>query len=269
MDIAFLSMKRLFLLLLPITIILAACEAQATPVGLMSTPTDMPEPVATTEAPLHYGLYANVVGYVQDLDAISKTASVENMSANSNLSDYDVVVAFGTYDGWQQSPIQQHLSLVINPNLAPLNDEAIINIVRQAFDIQDILGQLNITGSLPGNVQTVSTSETKTALANAGFPDGFVLTMAANTVPALEAIAAQFTERNIDLHIIQNESDALSSNRAHLLLSLWTQDSQRAAWVEQVGEANVFDLFSLPISYIARDGLNITFTENGWPIPAR
>lgn len=260
---------RLILLIIILSLILVACEAQATPVGSISTPTETPEPVVTAAAQLRYGLYANVVGFVQDMDIISESALVELMSAESNLSDYDVVVAYGVYDGWQQSPVKHHVSMIINPNVAPLNDEAIAGILRQAFDSQSILSILNIPRTLLGNAQAISASETKIRLANADYPDGFVLTMAVDNVPALEAIAAQFTERNIDLHIVESETDSLSNNRAHLLLTLWTQDSQRATWVEQVGEQNVIGLFDLPISYIASDDLTISFTENGWPIPAQ
>jgi hypothetical protein len=270
MDNGFIAMKHLLLLLFA-CLILAACEAQATPIGSIATPTSEPEsaPVATTVPQLSYGLYTNVVGFVQDVDSISDLASVEIMGTESSFGDFDIVVAYGEYDGWQQSPVKHHISLIINSNLAPLNNEATSSIVRQAFDAEAMLNTLNIPGALPGNAQAVSANETKIALANASYPDGFRLTMAVENVPALEAIAAQFTQRNIDLHIIESETDSLSNNRAHLLLTLWTLDSQRTAWVEQVGEANVLDLLTLPISYLAPDGLNISFTENGWPIPAR
>jgi hypothetical protein len=262
------TMKRFFLLLL-VSLILAACEAQSTPIAALPTPTAIPELIVTIPPQIRYGLYANVINFVQDIDILQEVALVESMTAESAISDYDVVVAYGIYEGWQQSPISHQVSLIINPNLAPLDDENIRNIVRQAIDSQAISEILNISGLMPRTTQAVSSTETKIALANAGYPDGFVLTMAVEIVPSLEAIAAQFTQRNIDLHIIENDPDMLNNNRAHLLLALWTQESQRVAWVEQVGEANVLDLFTLPISYIASDALNITFTENGFPLPAR
>jgi hypothetical protein len=262
------TMKRFFLMLL-VSLILAACEAQSTPIAAVNTPTAIAEPILTMPPQIRYGLYTNVIGFVPNIDILREVALVESMTAESAISDYDVVVAYGIYEGWQQSPISQQVSLIINPNLAPLDDEDIRNIVRQAIDSQAISEILNISGLLPRTTQTVSSTETKIALANVGYPDGFVLTMAVEAIPSLEVIAAQFTQRNIDLRIIENEANTLSNNRAHLMLALWTQESQNIAWVEQVGEANVLDLFTLPISYIASDTLNITFTENGFPLPAR
>lgn len=268
MDYGIINMKRLLLLLL-MNLILVACEAQSTPIAAVRTPTVTPAPIVTMASQIRYGLYSNVIGFVQDINTLQESALVEPMSAESAIGDYDVVVAYGVYDGWQQSPISHHISLIINPNLAPLDDEGIRNILRQTFDSQAFLAALNIVGTLSGTTQAVSLPETKIALANAGFPDGFVLTMAVETIPNLEAIAAQFTQRNIDLHVIENESNILNDNRTHLLLIRWSQDSQRTTWIEQVGEANVLDLFTLPISYIASDNLTLTFTENGWPLPAR
>jgi hypothetical protein len=266
MDYDITTLKRLFLLLL-VCLMLVACEAQATPISGVQTPTATTEPMITLPLQIRYGLYANVLGFVQDLDILQASALVEAISAENAIPDYDVVVAYGIYDGWQQSPVKQHVSLIINPNLVPLDDENISNIVRQLAYSLELPDIFYIPKPLPPAIQSVT--EAKTALANVGYPDGFVLTMAVNIVPALEAIAAQFTERNIDLHIIESESDVLAKNRAHLILALWTEDAQRTAWIEQVGEQNVVDLFTLPISYLASDELHITFTEYGWPVPAR
>lgn len=261
-------MKRL-LLLLTMSLFLVACETQSTPIAAVQTPMVTPELIMTIPPQIRYGLYPNVVDFVQDINLLQESALVEPMSAESAIGDYDVVVAYGVYDGWQQSPISHHISLIINPNLAPLDNENIRNILRQTFDSRAFLNVLNIVGTLSGTTQAVSPNETKIALANSGFPDGFVLTMAVETIPSLEAIAAQFTQRNIDLHVIENEPNMLNNNRAHLLLILWTQEAQRTIWLEQVGEENILDLFTLPISYIASDNLNLTFTENGFPLPAR
>jgi hypothetical protein len=49
----------------------------------------------------------------------------------------------------------------------------------------------------------------------------------------------------------------------------WTAPETKQAWAARVGDANVVDLYTLPISFWAADGLNITFTQGGWPLARR
>jgi hypothetical protein len=116
------------LLLCLLALLLVGCEAQATPIALVAEPTgELVEasPAATNPPNLLYGLFANTEGYVVDLAEIQSRALVETFYDSNRYVDYDIVAAYGVLEGWELSPIRQHLALVINPNLAPLDNEAI------------------------------------------------------------------------------------------------------------------------------------------------
>ena len=62
---------------------------------------------------------------------------------------------------------------------------------------------------------------------------------------------------------------ALTGGQYQAALMIWTNPDERGKWVTQFGAANVIDLYSLPISYLAVPGFQITFTPDGWPLPTR
>jgi hypothetical protein len=55
----------------------------------------------------------------------------------------------------------------------------------------------------------------------------------------------------------------------HIALITWATPEQRRTWTDLAGDTNVFDLFTLPISYLAVDGLNINFAPDGFPLASR
>jgi hypothetical protein len=59
---------------------------------------------------------------------------------------------------------------------------------------------------------------------------------------------------------------AFAEGWLHLGLITWATADERAGWVNQIGEANVIDLYTLPISYRALPELTIAITADGWPI---
>ena len=61
----------------------------------------------------------------------------------------------------------------------------------------------------------------------------------------------------------------LSSGQIHLALVAWTASEQRETWVTRLSSANVIDLYTIPISYLALPELTITFTQGGWPLATR
>lgn len=254
-------MKRLLLFLLGL--ILVGCEAQATPIAAVTTPTITPQPTTPPLPELRYGVGGNIAPYVGDLDAVISYEIVD-----SAIEDYDIVVAYGVYDGWQQAPQSHRVSLVINPNLAPLDNLQIRELIPQIIDRQAIVDSLGIPNAQSSTAQTTgSASLIRTTLANAGYPDGFQLTMATESIPALDILVSQFSRLALDLRLIDLNETVLSANQAHLILFLWAQESERAEWANQVGEENVIDLWTMPISYIVSEGLAIEFNENGLPIP--
>jgi hypothetical protein len=274
----FLSLCVIYKLTLIISLVLlAGCGAQPTPIAVVDAATLAPN-VNTSDIthppPLRYGIANHTLPYVSDIEQIEAIALVEAMPPNPDLSPYDVAVAYGVYDGWQQAPISHHVSLILNPQLAPLDNPEIQNLVRQTLNPQGIIDSTGISGLITAPVETLPSAEIRSALANLGYPDGFRLTMAVEPMPGVEAVMQQLNHANLELVQIEmaaaTEADTiLAENRAHLLLLHWKTDEERAAWIERVGENQVLDLYMLPISYVAADGVNISFTENGWSIGSR
>jgi hypothetical protein len=250
--------------------LLVACEAEATPIAFVAEPTGQAEetaPIATNPPNLLYGLFANTEGYVRDLAEMQSRATVETFYDSSRFANYDIVAAYGVFEGWQVSPTTQHLALVINANLAPLDNETIRALIPQAIDSQALIAELAINGMQPGAITSLPNATIRTSLANAAYPDGFQLTVASSPLPGLGILLAQFNASNISVQLI--EADTIADNRAHLLLISWTEEAERAEWILQVGEENFVEIYSLPISYLAKDGIQIEFSENGWPLPLR
>jgi hypothetical protein len=126
---------------------------------------------------------------------------------------------------------------------------------------------LSIAGMQAGSLAALPNASIRTSLANMGYPDGFQLSLAASPLLGLGTIIEQLNANNISVQVI--EADSLIENRAHLLLALWTDEAERDEWVSQMGEANVIEIYGLPISYLVKDGIQIEFSENGWPLPSR
>jgi len=256
-------MKRFLLILLGLFI--AGCEAQATPIAALITPTDTPPPTTVPLPELRYAVASNLVPYAGNLE---QTVAFEVYDSNLPLSEYDVVVAYGVYDGWQQAPQSHRVSLVLNPNLPPFDDATIRGMIPQIIDIQAVLDTIAIPGVQQTAVLTVQSSTVlRTELANAGYPDGFPVTLATEVVPAVDILIGQLSQLALDVRLIEISDTVLSDNQAHMLLFMWSQESERATWSAQVGDENVIDLWTMPISYVTAEGIQVEFNENGLPIP--
>lgn len=249
---------------LMVCLLLAACEAQATPIASMSTPTVPPQATLPPTQILRYGAAPNIVAYLGD----DVAAPYEILDNNLPITAYDLVVAYGIYDGWQQSPVSHRVSLAINPNLPPLTIAIFRDLMTSIVNPQVIVDTLNIPNAQQTTVQdaVLSTLDSRTLLANNGYPDGFQLIMATETVPALDLIVSQFADLSVDLRLIDMQETVISDNQAHLVLFLWAQETERSFWVNQVGEENILDLWTMPISYLAQNDRSIEFTENGIPL---
>jgi hypothetical protein len=121
--------------------------------------------------------------------------------------------------------------------------------------------------------ETAASDLLRQELANAGFPDGFDLTIGHTYTPGALQIAKQFDRIGLITRLLlMDESElmaAFASGQLHLALIAWTTPESRQEWAAHFGEENVIDLYALPISYLASPGLSITFTVNGWPLAAR
>jgi hypothetical protein len=257
--------------------ILTGCGAQPTPIAVVDAATLAPN-VNTSDitqpSPLRYGIADHTLPYMSDIEQFEAIALVEAMPPNPDLSLYDVAVAYGVYDGWQQAPISHHVSLILNPQLAPLDNPEIQNLVRQALNPQGIIDSTGISGLIAAPVETSPSAQIRSVLANLGYPDGFRLTMAVESMPGVETVVQQLNNANLEIVQIEMSSATeaatmLAENRAHLLVMHWKTDEEHAAWVERVGENQVLDLYILPLSYVAAEGVTVSFTENGWAIGSR
>lgn len=250
-------------------LILLGCEAQSTPIASISTPTE--EIPQVTSAPVvsiadfRYGIVGNLASFVINSD---ENIDFEVLDSANNLDDFDIVVAYGIYDSWQQSPQSHRASIAINPALAPLDNQMIRDLMSQIIDAQVLVDTVGIDGT-----QTLNTNipepagVARTILANEGYPDGVQLVLATDVYFAMDSLVSQFLARSIALRLINLEDSVFSENQAHLALFLWTQDSGRDLWVSQVGAENIIDLWTIPISYTSSSELTLSFTENGLPIP--
>lgn len=244
------------------------CEAQSTPIASISTPTDAPQ---ATSAPavsipdFRYGVVGNLASFLTNSD---ENINFEVIDASSNLDDFDIVVAYGIYEGWQQSPQSHRISMALNPNLTPLDNQRIRDLIPQMIDAQVLVSAIGIDG-----VQTLTASTpdsagvARTILANEGYPDGLELILATDVDLALDNLVAQFSARSIALRLINIDEAVFGENQAHLAIFLWSQDSERETWISEVGAENIIDLWTIPISYISSSELPLSFTENGLPIP--
>lgn len=251
-----------------------ACQPDATPVPNLAPPTDTPDTSETLAAPVRYVLGTNA----QNMNSINALLSesglvipASGLNEESQLGvDYDIFADYGFIDGWSQSPVIPTISLVINPNITPLTDDNIANIIRNGVDGVRIINSTNISGTIPLAVSSIQLSSLKTEFANMGYPDGFELQLHIAEIPNSGAIVAELNNLNIDLNStstnLETIAQQLVENRLHLALIKWHTVSEKAVWTSAVGENNVIDLYQLPISYLANPSLTITFADNGFPL---
>lgn len=252
---------------------LAACQPDATPVANVAPPTPTEDIAATLPPPIRYVLGASA----QNLSSISAEIAqsalmipASGLTEESQLGiDYDVIADYGVIDGWELSPVIPTVSLIINPNLAPLNDDNIANIIRSGIDGVRIVIQTNISGTRPLAASTIRLTSLKTEFANLGFPDGFTLRVGLVDIPNSQAIIDEFDQLNIDTEIINGSLEdiarQLANNRIHLAVVKWHSVSEKSSWTAAVSDINVIDLYQLAISYLASPDLTITFSDNGFP----
>ncbi|MEO8395908.1 MAG: hypothetical protein ABI700_23130, partial [Chloroflexota bacterium] len=140
------------------------------------------------------------------------------------------------------------INLVINTTLPPLDNAALAEIVRRALDPAKIVSALAIPGAQPVAATPVDPLTLRTELANAGYPDGFDLTVSAQIAPGAAAIVQVLAAVGIETRVVTNPSEVV-----HLILTT-------------AQAADALPLFTVPLSYRAIDGLSISFTSSGFPI---
>lgn len=259
-------------------LLLAACSAEPTPLPI-TPPTDTPAPTVEGDTgviipfDLRIALAPNMIGAVPaaDLAALRAAGQVDQLQASVDPASYvgasaDLYVEYGDgLTGGTVAPTRYQVIAVINSSLAPLDDSAVATILRELL--------ANSAASLTSTPPADTLSVLRGRLANAGYPDGFNLTLGAVDAYNVEQIRAGFSEYQIDVIRTDMAADAAlagyANDELHLVIVGYTLDSDRAVWVERAGAENVIDLFSLPISYLAAPGITVSFSAGGYPVPGR
>lgn len=258
-----------------ILLILTACDAEPTPfpVDMPSTPT--PTPLPLDLPPLRYGLLPNTAGAVPDL-ALIQGSGVEVIQLTDMPGDpdaYDLIVGYGDQPGWTKSELVPHIALVLNTEVTPLDQPEILSIVQRSLHPAGIVTTLNISGTIANELTGAAPATLKTEFANLGLPDGIALVLGVTYVPGAEQITAQLRAANIEtqpvLLTVNEARTAFADGQIQAALVIWALDTERNQWVQQFGEANVIDLYSVPISYQVKDDLQVTFTPSGFPLVTR
>ena len=252
--------------------ILASCQPKPTPFPVDIPPTPTLTPVPGAPSLIRYALAANTTGLVSDLDLIAESSSIEQLTEDPNPADigtrFDVIAAYGKWPEATESPVLPRVALVINPAVSPFDDSAVVDVVQRVLSPAAIVSALEIPGVEAAQIETATSIDLRTALANTGRPDGFDVVVAYVPIPGLTQITEQFAAIGINGQFVPLPNSRWE--RTHIAIITWTTAEDRAVWVERAGgESNVVDLFSLPISYWAAPGFSITFTPGGWPLATR
>lgn len=264
------------LLVIVFGLLIAGCQPEATPLpaSLLSMPTETPTPAPVRS--LRYALLANTEGFVSDLDELAASAEVDVLDRDVEPSDlggrFDMVAGYGLRPGWTAAPARVRVSLVLHSTGLPLDDPAIADAIRRSVNPQPVVSALGIEGVEPGAITAASPAQLKATMANAGWPDGFDVVLGYDA-PGAGGIAVQLEALGLEVHARQFERQALQSafaeQRVQLALVAWVDAAEREGWVTLAGDTNVLDLYTIPISYWAGEGLTITFTPGGWPVGSR
>lgn len=251
--------------------LLAGCTPDATPFPVLvptetATPTPIPQNFGQTpDAPqvIRYGVSQQMRF---DLPQNSTVQLLTALDPAQLGSSYEVLLTYGAVDGWERAPTSHNVSIALNTNRGPLNTPAIADIVRRALNPQGLIAMLNIPGAAPLSVQPADPQALRIDLANAGYPDGFMLRVLDRQFAA-GAAAVRVQLQALGLDVILLHTPTLTAPDAELFV--WSNESVREAQMNLYGAENIIDLYSLPISYLAADGLTITFNADGLPEATR
>ncbi len=238
-------------------LLICACEPEATPL-----PNNLPTlPPATTDArnaptpaPVRYAIAPNLSPFLlpDDSAQISANTSLIALTEPPNPSEfgvsYDFIVGLSDLPDGTAAPSPLQINLIINTTLPPLDNPALAEIVRRALAPAKLVSALAIPGAQPVTATPVDPLILRTELANAGYPDGFDLTISDQIAPGAAAIVQVLATVGIETRVVTDPGEAV-----HLTLTT-------------VQAADAIPLFSVPISYRAVDGLSISFTASGFPI---
>ena len=135
----------------------------------------------------------------------------------------------------------------------PLDDAQLAALIPQIVDSDMARMDRGLVFSTPAPSPTQVIPALREALANAGYPDGFDLTLASPFAYETEVLTKWLAVYGIETRLVA------PGEPAHLIIINLPPDPN----------ANAIPLYTLPVSYRAVDGLTITFTPSGFPIATR
>jgi len=279
-------------LMVALIVLLAACEPAPTPFAVVPpTPTPPPEIAVVTSTPapentaeaaapaaagLRYGIAPNMQGSILALAALEATGEIiplADLESSALGRDYEMLIAYGALEGWQQSPVIPTVTLLLNVNAPPLNDNAVADLIGRSLNPAQIVDQTGISGFNPAALEALAPLQFRTDMANAGHPDGLALVLGHTFIPGAMTIAQQWAQVNIETRVLARAEAEIAaqfeSGDMQLALIAITSPEQRREWTARLGERSVIALYTMPISYQVVEGLPITFTPDGLPIVER
>lgn len=267
--------RRVCALLACLCVCLAACEPEATPMPVIPPTSAPPTPTPGAPQPIRYAITAETAALIPDLTDLEAAADLTLLTEPLAPADFDgryaIIAAYGDQPGWTRAPVVPQVALVINPAAPPLDTPELAAALRLALFPDELSAALNIPGAEAAALNSATRTSIREQLANAGYPDGFDVRLAA-AAPGADAVVAQLAALHIGAQRVDlpagDIAAALAAGQIHAALVVWA-GAERDSWTAQVGADNVIDLYTLPISYWTIEGLSITFTEAGFPIPVR
>lgn len=263
------------LLLMPVLILLTACEPEPTPRPVELRPNATPEMTATALADriesLRYVLLPNTLNAVPDLSLIQSATNVIQLpEGTTELPPYDVAVMYGLEEGWTSSDYLPTVALIVSSDNPLFENEAVLDVLRHSIAAEVVVEQLAINGAEAIMTETREPAALRTELANLGFPDGIVLTLGVGYVPGAAEVIEQLAAANIEVQStllgVNRIRDAFADNSLQAALVIWALPVEREGWVQRYGADNVIDLYSVPLSYKADPNLTVNLTPSGFPL---
>jgi hypothetical protein len=229
-------------------LLVAACEPTPTPFPMRIEAT---APAAISTAPVRaayrYAVAPNAVGLLIDTATID--ADVIYLDAPPTLADagtqFDYAVALGVYPDAQRSPQSYEVSLIVRTDAPPLDNPDVQDVIRRAAVPSELAAGLELPGL--EFLKDEPSGDLRAALASAGYPDGFDLTLAAVYAPGIDALAARLRGAGISVEIVQSGADVTL-----------TADS---ALPDRI------PLFRAPISYWIAPNMPLNLSSSGIPLP--
>ncbi len=251
---------------------LTACESEPTPFPaqiVTSTPDttiteNTPVPVTPSVSAIRYGIDPSLSNISLMIDANYIQILSQAPITNADLDvTYDLALRLGDADGWSRLPNPITIGVILRPSYA------FADLIWRAIDPPEWIDTIGIHGALPLHDGTTPIIILRTDMANLGKPDGFTLNMGVQNMIGEAQIQTQLGALFIETRPIalsnENRLDLWNNGAVDMMLVSWLSESEKIAWVNLVGEANLLPLFTAPMSYIASSNLNVILSENGLP----